>query len=130
MKSITVSGINFQVDQLHDNVDPKVEVLAAIRAANEVISSQNGNPTIGYMGIDNLTVVVEPDEDELQEQEEYIEILDCIEQGTHLTECDEDGYCNFCGDQISAEEYEEEQSEIKRRDEKNGLYPESQDDCN
>jgi hypothetical protein len=23
----------------------------------------------------------------------------CIQDGTHLTDCDEDGYCNYCGEQ-------------------------------
>ena len=30
---------------------------------------------------------------------DYISIEECKEQGTHLTSCDEDGYCNFCGEQ-------------------------------
>jgi len=28
---------------------------------------------------------------------EYISLNDCIEQGTHLNDCDDDGYCNLCG---------------------------------
>ena len=27
------------------------------------------------------------------------ELKECIESGLHLTECDEDGYCIFCGHQ-------------------------------
>lgn len=49
---------------------------------------------------------------------EYIDIHDCIAQGTHLQNVDEDGYCNLCGDQISAEELAEEEAEMKRRNEK------------
>jgi len=30
---------------------------------------------------------------------EYCTIGECIATGQHLTECDEDGYCNFCGEQ-------------------------------
>jgi len=37
----------------------------------------------------------------------YIDIHECIENGTHLQSVDGDGYCNECGDQISAEELEE-----------------------
>jgi len=29
--------------------------------------------------------------------EEYIDPIDCVHNKTHLTDCDEDGYCNFCG---------------------------------
>lgn len=29
----------------------------------------------------------------------YISIEECIANGTHLTDCDDDGYCNFCGHQ-------------------------------
>lgn len=28
---------------------------------------------------------------------EYAPHEDCKQDGTHLTSCDEDGYCNFCG---------------------------------
>lgn len=27
----------------------------------------------------------------------------CILRGTHLTDCDDDGYCNYCGHQESAD---------------------------
>jgi hypothetical protein len=27
------------------------------------------------------------------------EVLACIQHGQHLTSCDNDGYCNFCGHQ-------------------------------
>lgn len=37
----------------------------------------------------------------------YIDIHECIENGTHLQDVDDDGYCNFCGEQISAEDLEE-----------------------
>jgi hypothetical protein len=30
---------------------------------------------------------------------EYCTIGECIATGQHLTECDDDGYCNFCGEQ-------------------------------
>lgn len=33
-----------------------------------------------------------------------VEVQDCLEIGAHLTSCDEDGYCNFCGYQDSLEE--------------------------
>lgn len=36
-------------------------------------------------------------------EEEYKSLGRCIEDGTHLTECDDDGYCNFCGEQDSSE---------------------------
>lgn len=31
------------------------------------------------------------------EPDEYISPIDCVRQKTHLTDCDEDGFCNFCG---------------------------------
>lgn len=34
---------------------------------------------------------------------EYNSIADCCNDGQHLTECDADGYCNFCGYQDSCE---------------------------
>lgn len=29
----------------------------------------------------------------------YIDRVECEEQGDHLTSTDEDGFCNFCGEQ-------------------------------
>ena len=33
----------------------------------------------------------------------YLEetLEDCIESGRHLVDCDDDGYCNLCGEQDS-----------------------------
>jgi len=36
---------------------------------------------------------------------EYIDIQECIESDKHLTSVDCDGYCNFCGEQMTEEEY-------------------------
>lgn len=33
------------------------------------------------------------------EPEEYTEHDDCVASGRHLTSCDDDGFCNFCGEQ-------------------------------
>lgn len=33
------------------------------------------------------------------EVSEYKSIGQCIQDGTHLTDCDDDGYCNYCGEQ-------------------------------
>ena len=30
---------------------------------------------------------------------EQCSLGECIANGTHLTDCDDDGYCNFCGEQ-------------------------------
>ena len=30
---------------------------------------------------------------------EYKSIGECIQDGTHLTDCDDDGFCNYCGEQ-------------------------------
>lgn len=37
------------------------------------------------------------------EQGEYKSMGQCIQDGTHLTDCDDDGYCNYCGEQDSGE---------------------------
>ena len=29
----------------------------------------------------------------------YDDKNECVEEGRHLTSCDDDGYCNFCGEQ-------------------------------
>lgn len=29
---------------------------------------------------------------------EYNTYEECLDNGTHLTDCDDDGYCNYCGD--------------------------------
>jgi hypothetical protein len=93
MKSITVSGITFQVDQLHDNVPPQTEIMAAIRAANEAISGQNGNPTIGHVGSrDSLVVVVEPDEDELQDQDEEFDGTEGQDRSSYSDDQDRESY--------------------------------------
>lgn len=31
--------------------------------------------------------------------EEYVSLVDCVDQGTHLADTDDDGYCNGCGHQ-------------------------------
>lgn len=30
---------------------------------------------------------------------DYMPIEECIKDGLHLSSCDEDGYCNYCGEQ-------------------------------
>lgn len=30
---------------------------------------------------------------------EYLNPGECVESGKHLTSCDDDGFCNFCGEQ-------------------------------
>ena len=30
---------------------------------------------------------------------EYLTVKECKSQGKHLTHCDDDGFCNFCGEQ-------------------------------
>lgn len=30
---------------------------------------------------------------------EYVSFDDCLDQGTHLADTDDDGYCNSCGNQ-------------------------------
>ena len=51
-------------------------------------------------------------EDSMFEQEidngEYIDIEDCIKQGTHLSDVDDDGFCNFCGHQECTDGKEDE----------------------
>lgn len=37
------------------------------------------------------------DSEEDEELPEEVEL--CIQEGKHLTDCDRDGYCNFCGHQ-------------------------------
>jgi len=41
----------------------------------------------------------------------YGSVEECIKYGNHLTACDEDGYCNLCGYQDSAEDLETESEE-------------------
>lgn len=31
--------------------------------------------------------------------DEYITLEECIASSLHLTDCDDDGYCNHCGEQ-------------------------------
>ena len=50
---------------------------------------------------------------------EYIDLQECEEQGSHLTDCDEDGYCNRCGCQESTGELVSSQEE-GQDDESNG----------
>lgn len=42
------------------------------------------------------------------EAAEHVPLADCIASGLHLTDCDNDGYCNFCGFQDNGEEDESE----------------------
>jgi hypothetical protein len=41
----------------------------------------------------------------------YGSVEECIKYGNHLTACDEDGYCNLCGYQESAEDLESEKKD-------------------
>jgi hypothetical protein len=36
----------------------------------------------------------------------YIDSIECIDTGTHLTQCDDDGYCVACGCQPENEDFE------------------------
>ena len=45
----------------------------------------------------------------------YITLMECIESGDHLKNCDGDGYCNLCGEQTSEEDIEDQ-------DHSRGLY--------
>jgi hypothetical protein len=83
------------VDQLYDRVDPKIEVLAAIREANEAISGLNGNPTIGYVNRAELVVEVEPDEDELQQETEP-----CTPRHHSVLRMHRHTKCNTCGREL------------------------------
>lgn len=39
----------------------------------------------------------------LAQQSEYLDVDECIAEGIHLTSCDDDGYCNHCGEQTPTE---------------------------
>jgi len=39
------------------------------------------------------------DEDADDNRDDYISREECKREGKHLTSCDKDGYCNFCGEQ-------------------------------
>jgi len=46
-----------------------------------------------------------PSEDEdydFDDEDGFVTLQECIASGRHLTDCDEDGYCNFCGEQDMA----------------------------
>lgn len=45
-----------------------------------------------------LNVLNDPPPAEYSESE-YKSLGQCIQDGTHLTDCDDDGYCNYCGEQ-------------------------------
>ena len=45
----------------------------------------------------------------------YGSAKDCVKDGNHLTSCDEDGYCNLCG-------YQESADDIKKEEVKNWMY--------
>ena len=40
-----------------------------------------------------------PDSDASEDYGNYESKEDCVASGEHLTSCDSDGYCNFCGEQ-------------------------------
>lgn len=45
--------------------------------------------------------------DEIQAEDEcgeYISLEECVKSKKHLTSVDDDGYCNFCGEQDSEDE--------------------------
>lgn len=44
------------------------------------------------------------------DSEGYLDHALCVEKSLHLTSCDDNGYCNYCGVQESEGEYEPEWS--------------------
>ena len=46
----------------------------------------------------NINETNEPTETTEVVRDEYQDLDECIAVGEHLTDCDDDGYCNYCGD--------------------------------
>jgi hypothetical protein len=52
--------------------------------------------------VDKMNVIIAKLEGKPEENNgEYISLQECRKSGKHLTSCDGDGYCNFCGEQES-----------------------------
>lgn len=51
----------------------------------------------------NHEIHFDPTTGEAWEPDEYVSLQDCVSSGKHLKSCDNDGYCNFCGEQEGAE---------------------------
>lgn len=49
-----------------------------------------------------VTVNVLTDVPEVGQSGEYKSVGQCVHDGTHLTDCDDDGFCNYCGEQEPA----------------------------
>jgi len=53
---------------------------------------------LSLLAIDNPPLAVVQD-GKVEFCDEYCTLDECKFIGQHLTDCDEDGYCNFCGEQ-------------------------------
>jgi hypothetical protein len=51
---------------------------------------------IDVVGLVDVTELLAKEE---KSPTKYCTLGECIATGTHLTDCDDDGYCNFCGEQ-------------------------------
>ena len=91
MKTITITGLQIQFDDFDEGAD-KHNALNMMDEINEVLQQRfpDKSPIIFVNGIDDSQIAIEDADEEIQA---------CIDAGTHLQSCDDDGFCNECGNQ-------------------------------
>jgi len=91
MKTITVTGLQIQFDSYDEGAD-KHNALNMLDEINEVLQQRfpDKSPIIFVNGIDDSQIAIEEADEEKRA---------CMEAGTHLQSCDDDGFCNECGNQ-------------------------------
>lgn len=92
MKTIIVKNLMLQFDDFDEGAD-KHNALNMLDSINEVLQQRfpDSQPQIFTNAVDDSDIEI-TDEGEHEKQE-------CITSGMHLTDCDDDGFCNHCGHQ-------------------------------
>lgn len=60
----------------------------------------------------NLVLLTEYQIELISIMEHYVVIKECVENKTHLIDCDDDGYCNYCGYQETLDDLEKEKENL------------------
>lgn len=92
MKFITVTGITLQFDEVTPTMSKETQAETTVMLINEILAERfpNTQPQIQLTAASEITVIQPEFNDEVSE---------CIKNELHLTDCDNDGFCNHCGHQ-------------------------------
>lgn len=95
MQAVLNVVINLDVYEETDEAR-RAEVLSVLSSVNESLLRLFGESQPQIMRLPEAASDLVVD---FIEYDEYVDHDDCLEDGTHLSSCDSDGYCNRCGEQ-------------------------------